>query len=285
MTELQEIEFQMLKTVVQICEDLQLTYFLVCGSALGAAKYQGFIPWDDDVDVALPRPDYEVFCEKAQALLPDHLFLQNSRTEKNYPLIFSKVRNSATTYVEKAYAKTDMNQGVYIDVFPLDGYPQEKEEQAQLEREKYRYGLTRLCCLNVPRTWKTHLLVAVQKLCGVHQKPARFVERFEKHISQYHVENSEVWCNHGNWQGKLEYAPREQYGNGTWALFEGLKVRIPEKIDEYLTQKYGNWQDDLPEKEKVGHHYYEIMDLNRSYMTYAVRTPGGKITFQKSGKV
>jgi lipopolysaccharide cholinephosphotransferase len=72
MNKLQSLEFDMLKEFVRICDDLGLKYYLVCGSALGAAKYGGFIPWDDDVDEALPRPDYEIFCEKAQSMLPDH---------------------------------------------------------------------------------------------------------------------------------------------------------------------------------------------------------------------
>ncbi len=281
MNDLQKTEFDILKEFVRICEELQLTYYLVCGSALGAAKYQGFIPWDDDMDVALPREDYEVFCEKAQAMLPEHLFLQNSRTDKNYPLIFSKIRHSETTYVETPYATTDMHHGVYIDVFPLDGYPKDAAQQQRLEKEKLRYNLTRLCCLDIPRSWKVTVLVAIQKLCGLHRKPFRFVRRLERCIAQYPLMSSYVWCNHGNWQGRLEYAPREQYGNGSFALFEGLKVRIPEKIDDYLTQKYGDWRADPPEEEQVGHHYYEIMDLQKSYTAYKIKLPNGGVSFRK----
>ena len=91
MTELQSVEFSLLKSFVNICDELGLTYYLVCGSALGAVKYSGFIPWDDDIDVALPRNDYELFCEKAPALLPAGYFLQNHKTDKNYPRIYSKI--------------------------------------------------------------------------------------------------------------------------------------------------------------------------------------------------
>lgn len=281
MTDLQRIEFKMLKEFVRICDELELTYFLVCGSALGAAKYKGFIPWDDDVDVALPRADYEIFCKKAQEMLPEHLFLQNSDTDKYYPLIFSKIRNNGTTFVEKPYAKTNINHGIYIDVFPLDGYPEDVKLQEKVEKEKHRYNMTRLCCLNVPRTWKTALLVAWQKLCRVHRNPAKFVARLEKCITKYTTDNSAMWCNHGNWQGTREYAPREQYGNGIWAEFEGLRVRIPEKIDEYLTQKYGDWRSDPPKSEMVGHHYHYICDTERSYQEYVLKSSKRKIQFKK----
>ena len=268
MNDLQKVEYEILKVFIDICDKLDLQYFLVCGSALGAAKYKGFIPWDDDMDVALPRSDYEIFCQKAQAMLPEYLFLQNSNTDKYYPLIFSKIRHIGTTFIEKPYAKTNMNHGIYIDVFPLDGYPDDFYNQQKIEKEKQRYNLMRLCCLDVPRTWKTRLLVTGQRFFGFHKKPFKLVKRLEKYITMYSTDNSDIWCNHGNWQGKLEYASRIQYGNGTWAEFEGLRVRIPEKYDEYLTQKYGDWRSDLPDEEKVGHHYYYVCDTKKSYKYY-----------------
>ena len=79
MNDVQSVVFDILKQFLAICEKLNLRYYVVNGSALGAVKYKGFIKWDDDVDVAMPREDYQVFCEKAQELLPDNLFLQNYR--------------------------------------------------------------------------------------------------------------------------------------------------------------------------------------------------------------
>ena len=121
MTDLQQTEFEILKEYIAVCERLKLRYYLVCGSCLGAVKYSGFIPWDDDIDVAMPREDYRVFCEKAPLLLPEHLFLQTNESDRNYPNIFAKLRDSRTTYIEKGMAELDIHHGVYIDVFPLDG--------------------------------------------------------------------------------------------------------------------------------------------------------------------
>ena len=87
-------------------------------------------------------------------------------------------------------------------------------------------------------------------------------------ISSYPIGTSEIWCNHGNWQGKLECASKDQYGDGVMMSFEGTPVRVPEKYDEYLTQKYGDWRADLPEDKQKGHHYYSIMDLKKSYTEY-----------------
>ena len=272
MNQLQQVEFEILKEFVRICDELHLTYYLVCGSALGAVKYQGFIPWDDDIDVALPRADYEIFCNQAQKMLPEHLVLQNNKIEPNYPLIFSKIRHKGTTFIEKSMAAINMNHGIYMDVFPLDGYPQAEKSKRRIEKEKRRYALARLCCLNVSLTWKTRLLVTFQKFIGLHKKPCRFINRLEKQITRYSTNTSEIWCNHGNWQGQLEYADKKQYGQGTWTTFEGLRVRVPAQYDEYLTQKYGDWRCDLPEHEKQGHHYHYICDVQRAYTEYVVET-------------
>ncbi len=268
MTELQSVEFYLLKSFVNICDELNLTYYLVCGSALGAVKYGGFIPWDDDVDVALPRKDYELFCKKAPDMLPAGYFLQNHKAEKPYPRIYSKLRDSGTTYVEKTTRKLKINHGVFIDIFPIDGYPANKKEIKSLELKKKLLKLKVECVFDVDYGFLRNSFFAAERLLGFHKNTSKTIQRLENIISSYSTDDSKLWCNHGNWQGKLEYAPRDQYGKGAWAEFEGLKVRIPEKYDEYLTQKYGNWRADLPEEEKVGHHYYEICDLERPYTEY-----------------
>ena len=121
----------------------------------------------------------------------------------------------------------------------------------------------------------------IEKICGVHKRPSKIVNRLEKYIKRYNTKESDIWCNHGNWQGKLEYASKEQYGEGIMATFEGINVRIPKKIDEYLTQKYGDWKSDLPEDEKQGHHYHYICDTARSYKEYIVKTSKHSVEFAK----
>ena len=275
MTELQQVEFEILKEFVRICDELHLTYYLVCGSALGAVKYQGFIPWDDDLDVALPRPDYEIFCEKAQNMLPSHLFLQNYKTDPQYPLFMSKIRDNRTTFIEPLYKHIKMHHGVYIDVFPLDGYPTNEKDIILFEKKKSKYELhrsvkyayNRFSKVNI-RHPKAILGYLLYKLFGCWKDSSKENEKFHQIASSCWSENSVLWCNFGNWQGKIEYADKRQYGDGIWAIFEGLKVRIPEKYNEYLTQKYGDWRADLPEKEKVAPHRALVCDLKVAYVAY-----------------
>lgn len=268
MNGLQSKEFDLLKIFINICESLNLNYFLVCGSALGAVKYGGFIPWDDDVDVALCREDYNIFCEKAQKFLPDGIFLQTYKTDRRYPCVFAKLRNSNTTYVEKTCKNISMNHGVYIDIFPLDGYPESTKLQNRLERKKFMYKLLLSCVYESNCSFKLKVLRKIFRMFGVHQRTHLILAKYEKLISAYPIQHSQICCNHGNWQEKLEYAPKEQYGMGTSMRFEGIDVCVPELYDEYLAQKYGDWKSDLPKEDQVGHHYFEIMDLNTPYIHY-----------------
>ena len=278
MTPLQEKEFEMLGTAVDICDKLGLRYYLLCGSALGAVKYRGFIPWDDDVDIGLPREEYEIFISQAQHYLPKNLFLQNYRTDPAFPQLFSKIRNSDTTFIESSIAALPMHHGVYIDIFPLDGYPTDDRAVQRLERKKHICQLKIACVYNIEYSRRAKRFFALERLLGYHKRTAKTVQKLEKTISAFSTGSSQIWCNHGNWQGKAEYAPREQYGDGAWATFEGLRVRIPEKYDEYLTQKYGEWRAELPPEQQVGHHFAEVVDLTRPYTDYVKKLPNDKIT-------
>lgn len=268
MNELQQTQFEIFCSFDAVCKTLNIPYFFVCGSALGAAKYQGFIPWDDDLDVGMYRADYERFLKEAPALLPEHLFLQTSRTDPAFPQIYAKLRDGRTTYLEESTAHLAMHHGIYIDLFVLDGYPTKKWAQLLLELRKRAYSAILLSAAEFKRSTRAKLICSILRFFGCHKRTAATVRRYTRMIARYPVEHSNLICNHGNWQGKLEYAPRKQYGDGAQALFEGVKVRIPADFDAYLTQKYGAWREDLPEEEKTGHHSYKVCDTKVPYTEY-----------------
>ncbi len=268
MTELQKTELEILSEFIKICDMLDLPYFAVCGTALGAARHGGFIPWDDDVDVAMPREAYQRFISEAPKLLPKHLFLQNYLSEPKFPMLYSKLRNSQTTYIEKSAAHLPINHGVYIDIFPLDGYPKDKEEQKRLESKKRLYSLQAYSAFKFKRSFKAGVVNILFKLLGYHKRSHKVIEKYTNLISAHDIDTSDLICNHGNWQGVLEYAQKEQYGNGTYAEFEGMSIRIPVDYDAYLTQKYGDWRKEPPKEKQVGHHYYELCDLHNPYTKY-----------------
>lgn len=275
MTDLQTIEFGLLKQFISVCEKLQLTYYMVCGSALGAAKYEGFIPWDDDIDVALPREDYEIFCSEAPKILPEWYFLQNYYTEQQYYLLGSKLRDSRTTYIEVMADSLDINHGVFIDIFPLDGQWSTKADEKIFKKKRADFEAARRVRLHYHRLspqnifmFRTNLYRLLFMLFRYKSNTAKEIENFDKYVASFKTESSYMWCNHANSTSTLEYAPKEQYGDGAWLTFEGIPVRVPEKYDEYLTQKYGDWHAELPESERKGHHFYVTCDLQRPFTEY-----------------
>ena len=275
MNQVQQKQFELLSCFVRLCEKLDIPYYLVCGSALGAVKYGGFIPWDDDVDVGLLRSDYERFLREAPAHLPEGLFLQTFRSDPAYPNLFAKLRDDRTTFVEQAVAHLPMHHGIFLDIFPLDGYPEEPREQKRLERRKRRYQRWLLAAFDGRYSrykLKTRLAVGLMRALGMHKRTAKILERYEKTVSVYDPNVSSVICNHGNWQGRREYAPRHWYGAGRAAVFEGLSVRIPSKAESYLIQKYGDYKADPPPCEQIGHHVCIAVDTEAPYTV----TEGGR---------
>ena len=293
MNELQKNELEMLKTFINVCEKLELRYYLVCGSALGAIKYNGFIPWDDDVDVALPRPDYETFLNEADKYLPKHLFIQSYRTDKNFPSLGAKLRKSNTTYVELGHKSNAMHHGVFIDIFPLDGFSEKYTSKAEIDKAVAKCTRRRAVRIDYKRFTdknfmgiRTNVIYILNRVFGLYANTHKYVEKCEKVISKSPVDESDIWRNYPDGTAGKEYEPRWFYGAGTVATFENLKVKVPEHYDEYLTNRYGDWRADLPDEEKVGHHYCKIMDLERPYTDYIekIYDKGRKVKWRKSPK-
>ncbi|MBR4173855.1 MAG: LicD family protein [Lachnospiraceae bacterium] len=140
---LQLTQLSILKDFVKICEENDLKYFLDGGTMLGAVRHQGFIPWDDDLDVGMPRRDYDRFCKLAKKSLPKGYFLQTYFTDKNYPNAFAKLRKEGTEFVESITEKSKMRGGIYIDILPFDNFPEKKSEilSQGFEIELYKHLL------------------------------------------------------------------------------------------------------------------------------------------------
>lgn len=120
---LQLCELEILDEFVRICEKHDLQYYLVGGTLLGAVRHQGFIPWDDDIDVAMPREDYDRFAAIAAGELAPQYFYQCPETDPYYFLTYAKIRKNGTEVCEERFKNAKFHKGVFIDIFPLDFCP------------------------------------------------------------------------------------------------------------------------------------------------------------------
>jgi len=120
---LQMVQLETFHEFARVCEHLNLRYMLFSGTLLGAVRHKGFIPWDDDIDVIMFRKDFDRFCREAPKELRGNYFLQTLVTEREFPNVHAKVRDSNTTFIEECNVHRKMNHGVAIDIFPMDGVP------------------------------------------------------------------------------------------------------------------------------------------------------------------
>ena len=269
---LKDVELAILKAFIKCCETLGIKYYLLGGSMLGAVRHKGFIPWDDDIDVGMPRHDYECFLSKGQSLLPDYYFIQTKDTDHNVLLNYSKIRDSRTTFIETSVKNHNINHGVYIDVFPLDYYPEDDKEQKRFNRKRRILGWRIRNEFSLSKENKGTIVQELyRKLAWQILKIKYPTEReaIEEREQLYKsIQRSRLVANYSGAWGKKEIVPEEWYGEGIITEFENVSVRIPTEYDKWLTQVYGNYMELPPPGKRVSHHYTEIVDLDKSYIEY-----------------
>ncbi len=118
-----------------VCRAHGLRYYMACGTMLGTVRHKGFIPWDDDVDLYMPRPDYDTLCLHSAEWLPADMKLCNQDTDITFPHYYGKVKDTGTTFVERTYL--GHYGGAWIDIFPIDGAP---ENEAERKRHVRRFS-------------------------------------------------------------------------------------------------------------------------------------------------
>lgn len=262
---LQLIEIEMLKEFIKICDALNLRYYILGGTMLGAVRHKGFIPWDDDIDIGMPRTDYEIFWKKAQELLPEPLFLQHYLTDKDYCANIIKIMNKNTTFIECGNWNHNICHGVFIDVFPLDNYP-------VTAAGKLWYKVRRkILAARIGRVFVHEDRNPVKELVKtsldwIWPDVKKAVEAKDRLFSSFPY--SGMIANYCGMWGEKEVVPAEWYAEGCELLFEGITVRAPKEYKKWLTQVYGDYMKLPPEEKRVSHHETTIIDLERPYTEY-----------------
>ena len=254
---IQSAELYLLIEFDKVCRELGLTYFLDSGTALGAIRHGGFIPWDDDIDVGMPRKDYDRFMEIGQSYLPDNIFLQNRRTEKNYIRYAAKLRLKGTVFPETNGAPYEHN-GIFIDIFPFDSIAG--------NRFWARFNVkTVVEMLHVIRTYRGHDLGVspsrVRRCLSwfIKRMPEGLINRLEKSCIKIALRNKDketrfmtcyFWRMSQTKQYLFETSKMLPVKD---VLFEGQEVKIMNNPDHYLALMYGNYMQLPPEEKRVIH--------------------------------
>ncbi len=272
MNKLQAVQVAMLEQCARICEKHKIRFYLISGSALGAVRHSGFIPWDDDIDIGMPRPDYDKFLSVAQHELGSSLFLQTPETDRAYPNMYAKLRNSHTAFVESSVAHLAMNHGVYLDIFPLDGYPPRTASALITAKVVGVCLAARLrksrCSANGIRRNTTIKTVITRCLtCLISSLLSmRQLQYVLEHLSRRHPYDGSLCVI--NWyraSAKPQVVPRAYFGTGEKLRFETLMVPVPSNADGYLQMIFGDYMTPPPEEQRVSHHPANIIDVTCSY--------------------
>ncbi|WP_261903441.1 LicD family protein [Vibrio fortis] len=251
--ELQLHQIKILKQVIQLFEDENLTYFAIGGTALGAVRHKGFIPWDDDIDIGMPRKDYDKFLT-LQDKLPDNLFIQNYHTEKEYSLYITKVRDKNTLFVEERMSDFNINHGIFIDVFPWD----EVLEDATTQKKCIDHSARKFRRCLITRERKKNLAKLIKTFFY------KFMYGFKSSNHQYQAIDSAHRMYNGRKTGILGNAPFKDaiHIDDLYPLqylpFEDMKVACPKNIEKYLKNKYGDYMKIPEEKDRICHNPIEV---------------------------
>lgn len=267
---LQDKEIEILQAVHDVCEKLGIGYVIMYGTLLGAVRHGGFIPWDDDIDICMVRDDYDVFIEKGQALLPENLKIQHVKYEEACPNIFAKVRDANTTFLHAEHVDLDINQGVFIDIFPIDRIQPGKLRIAAEYKKRFLFNVINECYdmayvktikrpLSKAIGYFIHYVVDRGLMRGV--KRSTFILREEERRRKVHRRGGESACISifGDKVGKFaQFTERRLYP------FDGHEFYGPKEYDAILTAVYGDYMTIPPKEEQITHKPL-LVDLDHGY--------------------
>lgn len=265
---IQDTLLRMLKWFHEFCVNHNITYYAIGGTMLGAARHNGFIPWDDDIDIGVPRPSYEKLIELLKSPV-DGYFLETPYSgNDDYLYAFSKLYDTNTTLVEQL--RTPFKRGIYCDIYPLDGIGNSWED-AQKNFRRFKkmnvFLMLRICTIEKRRIWYKNLVVIsggwiIEKLIGG-KRLSMSVADFARKINS---DESAYIANLMGRYGNREICKREYFGVPTLYPFEDIQLYGPEKYDEYLTTIYGDWRKLPPEDKRHTKHNFIEMDLEKPYV-------------------
>lgn len=234
------------------CKEYELRYSLAFGTLLGAIRHQGFIPWDDDIDVCMPRPDYEKLIVLSPNLLVQHnLRIDNIRTEKPFPIAFSKIVNP-DIYVSEENLTRDLDEHLWIDVFPVDGI--QLSPRCFNRLLKKHWNRMRLLGIGLHRHPSFLREIAQGIIRFFSPSPFQIAKRIDHDLSSFDFEAASYVSDIvGSDPGKSILLNKESFLKSVSVTFEGRSFPAMGCWREYLTGFYGDYQQLPPPEERVSH--------------------------------
>ena len=266
---LQGVLLEMLTVIDKVCDENGLKYYLIYGTLLGALRHGGFIPWDDDADIVMPREDYEKLLRLPKNKWPSGYFLQSPYSEKNGRFAFAKLRRDGTTCIDPHHKHIKMHHGIFVDIFPMDRMKNRSTLLWTVPRFFER--MAALKCARLPNSMKS--LKPLKWIWEVIAPPASSFNKMGNFFARF--------LSRKNGDRYLDtFAPdREEKIRAGWKVdyfeparrinFKGCQLAIPKCSEEILRAYYGNWRDWPPEEDRAPvHSEGGVIDTEKDYTEY-----------------
>lgn len=273
-TPIKSIQDKMLEILVyfeRFCAENDLKFTLCGGTALGAVRHGGFIPWDDDVDVFMLREDYEklqdLWAKKADTA---RYACVRSNESINIHHSATEIKDNNTTFINRHSVESDIHHGIMIDVIPLDGVPASGWRRFCQMVDSMIY-----CCFNfqrLPEHKGKAIYLATKLALGVFRSPKvryKIWKGAERRLAKYGTENCREVASFGEGATIMRMRfPTEWFVQPEYMEFEGHAMPVPANVDEYLTISFGDYMQLPPEEDRVARHSAVFIDLENSYTKY-----------------
>lgn len=263
LNETQSYIMQVLRSLIDILDEMEIPYYMQGGTMLGAIRHGGFIPWDDDVDLGIPRRDYERLLQEISAKLPENLELRTYDDATDHHYYFARIVDSRYQ-IRRMGSLEERLENIWVDLFPLDGMPNGRVARTwhklRLTAVRLKYHLSCFEKVNIKRPGRPlieRLIICFAMLTRVGKwfNTRRQLDKMDALLKKYPAEQSDWMV---NFMGQTSYRfnelfNKEIYGKGKLYSFEDMQLVGPEQYDDYLKSLYGDYMTPPKEADRNAH--------------------------------
>lgn len=261
LSKVQYLILDVFEYIYKYLNEKNIPYYMLGGTLLGAVRHKGFIPWDDDIDIGIPRTQYEQFLKEIDSHLPEHIRLETYSVSDEHHYYFARVVDTRHSLRRKG-SLMERNENVWVDIFPLDGMPNNGFvrgiHKMRLLSTRALYHISCFDKVNLKRPNRPFSERAVIKFVqvthfGKHMSTRKKLDKLDRLLKKYPIEKSNYICNFMGQYKFREMFPKSWYGNGKLYDFEEYKLMGPEEYDRVLTQMYGDYMTPPKDADKNAH--------------------------------
>ncbi|KXT60657.1 Lipopolysaccharide cholinephosphotransferase LicD1 [Streptococcus oralis] len=264
-SEIQQMELGIMEYIHEVCQKIGVKYFLAYGSLIGAVRHKGFIPWDDDMDICMLREDYEKLQDYLIASPDERYEVMSYKNNLNYVYPFMKVQDNHTYLLEED-VRIDSNMGIYVDIFPVDGYEDDADFKNKMTKliKKRQLSCYTFKGITNTKSLLNSLIRYISVVIFYFTNTNKYVEQIDelaksRAVADYEQVDYLIYKDMNKPVWKREWL--EQVIVGT---FEGKEFMIPKHYHEILTSDYGDYMQLPPLEQRVSHHDFKLWKITKN---------------------